>query len=70
MADRGAEQSAAELAALSTTFLRVCSLCGRCFDTMEGKVYEDDEVHDLCHPFDAPDAMTCYHRWTVYGERP
>lgn len=47
------------------TFPRKCALCGREYERMEGIVGD----LDLCHPFDAPDSMTCYHRWTVYGVR-
>lgn len=51
--------------------VKVCSLCGRVFDTMEGQVTDAEGVHDLCHPFDTPPmSTTCYQRWTVYGVRP
>jgi hypothetical protein len=60
-----------ERAGSSTSrFTRFCALCGREFDTMEGRVDDGENVYDLCHPADADGPMTCYHRWTVYGDRP
>ena len=50
-----------------------CALCGKNpaagFATVTVLLADRDyEVVRLCH--DGPDPMTCYHRWTVYGERP
>lgn len=52
-----------------------CALCGADPAGGQATTYEDRTVIRLCH--DDTDvsrspggtAMTCYHRWTVYGER-
>lgn len=49
---------------------RRCGLCGRLFHGTEGVAYQGAARVDLCHPADSTDSMTCYHRWTVYKERP
>lgn len=41
-----------------------CALCG---NLAEGYGYADGKM--LCH-HDSPFKQDCYHRWTVYGERP
>lgn len=47
-----------------------CGLCGRKYLAPEGRVYDNGNRVELCHPADSVGPMTCYHRWTVYGERP
>lgn len=55
---------------------KACALCGHTAADhregfMGGAVYTADCVLHLCH-VDEPcrDGMTCYHRWTLYGDRP
>ena len=52
--------------------MNTCALCGRQYEGLEGEVFtaDRDEPIRLCHPADSTGPMTCFHRWTNYGERP
>jgi hypothetical protein len=54
-----------------------CAMCGHTPSDhragyLGGSAYDGDQSVDLCHVDSpcGPQGMTCYHRWTVYGDRP
>jgi hypothetical protein len=60
-----ARDRAIEAAGVPTADVAVCGLCGHTM-TQERCGYASADGVRLCHT----DDHSCYHRWTVYGERP